>query len=357
MVRAGLPSAIAAVRHEHVPTVASEQIRSSPPPADTPLVPEEARDAYERGSIALRLRTTDSIARASALFLQVTSMAPQFARGHAAFATALLQEVGMTMRPAAAVSEDMRVAVAKALALDPQLAEAHATLGMFLLYYEHDWPNAERSLLRAIHFGPSYVSAHRSYAFGLMFVRRFEEAERSFARARALDPLDAQTRVHHGLLRFYQRRFDVARAVFDGMLEADANNVVARTLLACTCLHSGEMTRAEQLYRETLRRHPDMSIGFCGLAVTLAHAGRIDEARAAQKALVNYSEKSFVSPYQFAMVECALGNDEATLVWLEKAATAGDYNFLCSAVDPTFDRLHGTLAWKALMGHFGMPES
>ena len=57
------------------------------------------------------------------------------------------------------------------------------------------------------------------------------------------------------------------------------------------------------------------------------------------------------------MIDCALGNDEATLAWLEKAAIAGDYNFLCSAVDPTFDRLHGTLPWKALMERFGMPES
>lgn len=355
MVRSALPLAIAAVRHGHVPVVAADQIRFSPPPADAPLIPEEARDAYERGNIALRVRTTDSISRATLLFSEVTAKAPGFARGHAALATALLHEVGMTMRPAAAVSDDMRAAVAKALALDPQLAEAHATLGMFLLYYEHDWPNAERSLLRAIHFGPSYVSAHRSYAFGLMFMRRFAEAERSFARARALDPLDAQTRVHHGLLRFYQRRFDEARSVFDGMLEADTNNVVARTLLAATCLHSGEMTRAEQLYRETLRRHPDMSIGFCGLALTLVGTRRIDEARATQKALVNFSERSFVSPYQFAMIECALGDDEATLAWLDKAARAGDYNFLCSAVDPTFDRLRGTLPWQALMGRFGMP--
>lgn len=355
MVRAALPSAIAALHHEQAPIVAADQIRSSPPPAEVPLIPEEARDAYERGSIALRVRTTDSIAHATALFLQVTAKAPEFARGHAAFATALLHEVGMTMRPAAAVSDDMRRAVATALALDPQLAEAHATLGMFLLYYDHDWPNAERSLLRAIHFGPSYVSAHRSYAFGLMFMRRFEEAERSFACARALDPLDAQTRVHHGLLRFYQRRFDEAHSVFDGMLETDANNVVARTLLAATCLHSGDLARAEQLYRETLHRHPDMSIGFCGLAVTLARAGRTDEVRATQKALVSFSEKSFVSPYQFAMVECALGNDEATLACLERAAIAGDYNFLCSAVDPTFDRLYGTLPWKGLMARFGMP--
>jgi tetratricopeptide (TPR) repeat protein len=265
--------------------------------------------------------------------------------------------VGMTMRAAADVAPLMRAAVSRALALDPQLPEAHATLGTFSFYYEHDWPGAERSLLRAIHFGPSFASAHRSYAFGLMFMRRFDEAEHNFSKARALDPLDAQTRVHQGLLRLYQRRFDEARVVFGGMLEANANNVIARTLLAYTCLHSGDVSQAERHYRETIVRHPDLSIGHCGLALTLARVGRIADARRSQTDLVEYAKTAFVSPYQFAMIECALGNDVAALHELERAAVTCDYNFLCSAVDPAFDRLHNTPGWMALMRRFGFPEN
>ncbi len=365
MVRAALPTVIAMLRHEpstgdtnitrhdFLPAKAHTSASASSPGA--PRVSEAVRDLFERGNIAIRVRTTDSIARATALFAQVTTDAPDFARGHAAYAIALLQEVGMTMRAATDVAPLMRSAVANALALEPQLPEAHATLGMFAFYYEHDWPNAERSLLRAIHFGPSYVSAHRSYAFGLMFMRRFDEAERNFLNARALDPLDAQTRVNQGTLRLYQRRFGEARAVFDGMLEANANNVMARTLLAYTCLHSGDVSQAERHYRETIVRHPDLSIGHCGLAVTLALVGRIDEARRAQTDLVNYAKRAFVSPYQFAMIECALGNDLAALDELERAAVACDYNFLCSAVDPIFDRMHGTAGWRSLMRRFGLP--
>ncbi len=366
MVRGALPAVIATVRHPQADNAAivadDASLRpqnravasTSSPPA--PAVSETVRDMFERGNIAIRVRTTDSIARATALFLQVTTDAPEFARGHAAYAIALLQQVGMTMRAASDAATLMRSACAKALALDPQLPEAHATLGMFSFYYEHDWASAERELLRAIHFGPSYVSAHRSYAFGLMFMRRFDEAERNFANARALDPLDAQTRVNQGVLRLYQRRFNEAREVFDGMLEADSNNVIARTLLAYTCLHSGDATQAERHYREAIVRHPDLSIGHCGLAVCLALVGRVDEAKHSQAALVNYARTAFVSPYQFAMIECVLGNDLAALNELERAAIACDYNFLCSAVDPIFDRLHGTAGWTSLMRRFGLPE-
>ena len=143
--------------------------------------------------------------------------------------------------------------------------------------------------------------------------------------------------------------------MFEGMLETDASNVVAQTLLAATCLHSGDFARAEQLYREANTRHPDLSIGLCGLAVTLAYAGRVVEADEARKSLLALSEKTFVSPYQFAMVDCALGDDHAALAALERAASAHDFNFLCSAVDPTFDRLHGSPGWLALMRRYGLP--
>jgi hypothetical protein len=82
----------------------------------------------------------------------------------------------------------------------------------------------------------------------------------------------------------------------------------------------------------------------------------MDEAKDAQAALVRYAGASFVSPYQLAMIESAMGNDLAALSELERAAVACDYNFLCSAVDPIFDRLHGTAGWTSLMRRFGLPE-
>lgn len=363
MVRSAMPLVVQALHHDAgkirsapVATATSEPCDDELPDAVRLAIPEAARDAYERGRMAIRVRTTQSIARASELFSQAVLAAPDFARAHAARASALLQEVGMTMRSAADTVDAIRTAAASALEHDPQLPEAHATLGTLHLYYEHDWPSAERALLRAIRFGPSYVSAYRSYAFGLMFMRRFDEADRMFAQARALDPFDALTRIHHGLLRFYQRRFDEAIAVFSGILDTDSNNVLARTLLAANCLHSGDHSRAEALYREAHTLHPDLSIGLCGMAVTLAYRGKLSESRATRELLVEFDRNAFVSPYQFAMIDCALGDYPAALAGLERAALSHDYNFQCSAVDPTFDSLHGTPEWNALMQRYCMPQ-
>jgi adenylate cyclase len=319
-------------------------------------IPQAVRDAYERGCMALRIRTTASIARATALFAQVTAVAPDFARGHAGLAQALLHEVGMTMRSSESAVDAIRTAVNAALEHDPRLPEAHTTLGALQLFYEHDWPRAERSLLRAIDVGPSYVSAYRAYAFGLTFMRRFDEAELLFAQAHALDPLDAKTRINQGLLLFYRRRFASAATVFSDVLETDANDVLARTLLAASHLHAGDHVTAETMYREACARHPDLSIGLCGLAVTLAHRGDFAASRDTRRLLVAFGHDAFVSPYQLAMIDCALGEHNAALDGLERAARCHDYNFQCSAVDPTFDALHGTPRWRSLMQRFGLPD-
>ena len=356
MVRQAVPIVLAKIGDHQTPPRPASKVNTALVEIDDAAIPEVARDAYERGRIAIRVRTTTSIARATSLFAEAARLAPQFARAHSALAASLLQEVGMTMRAATDAADAIRSAANQALEIDAELPEAHATLGMLLLHYEYDWPQAERAFLRAIRFGPSVVSAHRAYAFALMFRRRFDEADRIFATARELDPLDAQTRVHQGLLRFYQRRYAEAASIFEGMLDADPGNVLARTLLAAACLHSGDLSRAETLYRDTCDRHADLSIGVCGLAVTLARAGRTEEADAAGRALFAYETKGFLSPYQVAMVNCALGRHAAAIASLERAAAANDYNFQCCAVDPTFDPLHSYPEWDALMLRYGMPR-
>ena len=145
-------------------------------------------------------------------------------------------------------------------------------------------------------------------------------------------------------------------AVFSGILDTDSNNVLARTLLAASCLHSGDHARAEALYREAHTLHPDLSIGLCGMAVTLAYRDKLAESRAIRELLVEFGRTAFVSPYQFAMIDCALGDYPAALAGLECAALSHDYNFQCSAVDPTFDPLHGSPEWNALMQRYGMPQ-
>jgi tetratricopeptide (TPR) repeat protein len=76
-----------------------------------------------------------------------------------------------------------------ALAIDPQLAEAHASLGMALFYHELDFSAAERAFRRSIELEPSYATAHHWFAELLAAQGRLDESIREVRIAESLDPL------------------------------------------------------------------------------------------------------------------------------------------------------------------------
>jgi serine/threonine-protein kinase len=80
-------------------------------------------------------------------------------------------------------------AARRAVALDSASAEAHAALGIVLMYVEHDWERAEREFLMAIELNPGYVTAHNFYGDLLLLRRRWDEAVEVKSRALELDPL------------------------------------------------------------------------------------------------------------------------------------------------------------------------
>jgi len=106
--------------------------------------------------------------------------------------------------------EKAKSMVAKALDLDPRLAEAHATKGS-LLFDEYNCSQAEEEFRKAIELKPSYASARQWYLWVLMVQRRWGEALEQIEKALELDPLSAILNLNYAGY-FYNRR-DYARAV------------------------------------------------------------------------------------------------------------------------------------------------
>ena len=80
-------------------------------------------------------------------------------------------------------------AARRAVELDPDLADAHVTLGIERLFWGWDWPAAERELQTAIRLNPKLALAHSVYGLVLGTCGRHEEAKEHVLHARELDPL------------------------------------------------------------------------------------------------------------------------------------------------------------------------
>ena len=157
---------------------------------------------------------------------------------------------------------------AKALELDPDLAEAHTTLAFIKLYYEWDWAAADREFLRAIELNPNYANAHHWYGEYLSLVGRHNLAIREAERARELDPLSSIINTWVGSRYFFARRYDTAVEQYRNVVELDPGFVPAHLAL-------GQAYVQRQMFPEAIReleKAVDLSGGSPVYLASLAHA-------------------------------------------------------------------------------------
>ena len=141
-----------------------------------------AYDAYLRGRYFWGQRTPEPTRAAIGYFEQALREDPHFALAYSGLADCYA--VGWWPKQDLALAEKY---ARKALALEPDLAEAHASLGIIDTYL-HRFPDGEKELRRALDLNPNYVMAHHWWSLDLLFLGRLEEALAENDRARQLDP-------------------------------------------------------------------------------------------------------------------------------------------------------------------------
>jgi tetratricopeptide (TPR) repeat protein len=129
-----------------------------------------------------------------------------------------------------------REAAEHALRLNPDLAEAHATLAYALTVYYWEWEAAEEAFARAIALNPDYPLAHKWHSDLLRTLGRYDESLQAVERAVALDPRSPNARTVLGLTRWCRGEGeDTALAELDRALELDPTYPL--TLMHASWLH------------------------------------------------------------------------------------------------------------------------
>jgi len=154
--------------------------------ARVPTMDVEAYRHYLLGRHHWNQRNPDGMDSALAHFEAALRRDPLYARAYAGVADVHVLGYG----PAGYDGFPLAIAAArKALRLDPDLAEAHSSLGLALTLYAWDWPAAEREFRRAIELDPNYATAHQWYSEYLATQGRLDEAVAEVRLAESLDPL------------------------------------------------------------------------------------------------------------------------------------------------------------------------
>ncbi len=147
--------------------------------------------AYLKGRYWWSQRTRESIHHAIDYFHEAIAADPTDALAYAGLADAYLLLPGVERIPASTMMPLARAAAERAIQIDPDLAEAHASLGLLAENYDLDWAAAEREFSTAIRLNPNYPTGRHWYAEYIGTMGRIGESEAQFERARNLDPLSA----------------------------------------------------------------------------------------------------------------------------------------------------------------------
>src|ERR1700727_1720382 len=298
----------------HIALTEEQKTRLANPQRTRP----EAYEAYLKGRYYWNKRTAGGLQKAEHYFQQAIDSDPTYAAAYSGLADC---NSGLTWHgfksPADALTKAYSAA-RKAVELDPQSAEAHASLGL-VLSHSWNWTQAEAEFKRALELDPQDANAHHWYGDYLSIRGRHDEAISEARRALELDPLNLMI-TPWVALRYYQTR-DYSRAIEQGRssVELDSNFAAAHLLLGEGYVQAG--SRSEGV--SELKRAASLSGGSplytAQVAVALAAAGRRGEALQIAHELETISRERYVSPYGLAQIYAALQSDDDTFKWLQAA--------------------------------------
>jgi len=248
-------------------------------------------------------------------------------------------------------------ASSKALGLDPELAEAHASPALVALEYEWDWEGAEKGFRRAIELNPHYANAHHWYGEYLVTMNRFEEAVAEKKRALELQPLDPYFYASAGVVSYFRRNYDEAIDLFQKALELEPNSHAPRGYLGMSYMQKGMYEDAIRELEEAIKLSGPIPNYLGWLCAVHSFAGRRKDALKALEQLKEFDSKEFVPSFSFALAYLGLGDLEKALDYLQASYEDRDFpSFPYFRIDPIFESIRSNPRFQKILNDMNLPQ-
>jgi tetratricopeptide (TPR) repeat protein len=315
--------------------------------ANLPHENPQAREQCAKARFFWNKRTPESLRTSLELYQEVIRKSPTYAPAYAGEALCYAVMATDSQLPADPASSQARDAANAAIALDPNVAEAHAALGLIAWAVQSDFNRAEAELGRAISLDPNFASARQWRALSLTYIGHTDEARIEIQKALALDPVSMPLLAADGMISYYSRNYQDTIDKGRRMLEMDPAFREAHIMLGQALEAQHDWTGAEKEFQTVDLASSGDSEGSARLAHVYALTGRSARARDILDKLLKPSADQFVDPYQLTFVFTALGEKEMALEWLEKAVR--QHTAIIMKVDPYLDPLRGEPEFQRLL--------
>jgi len=321
------------------------------------MVDPTAYDFYLRGRSYWNQRSEGGMHKAVEQFNKAIEIDPGYGSAWSGMADCYttLGYLGYTS-PLDAFPRAYRAAT-RALARDPTLSEAHASLAYYNLYHAWDWAAAEREFEIAIELNPNYAMAHDWYSYFLLAMRRTDEAWEKITRARELDPLSVLIGNDVGYNLYYQGNYDAAISQLRSTLEISPDFYLARLWLGRSYQQKGMFAEAIKEFEKADEALPDWIVTVAATGNAYGEWGKRLEAERILQRLDRLSRQKFVTHYGVALVHSALGDNDRAFEWLNRGYEGRSHWLVWLGRDPRWKQIRPDPRFAELMKRVGLPDS
>ena len=315
----------------------------------------EAYQAYLKGRYYWNRRTAENIKKAIEQFKIATDHDPNYALAYAGLADcyAILPEYA-----GASTSETAPQAKAyaeRAIAIDSQLAEPHATLGI-LNHKLWQWAEAEQEFKRAIELNANYATAYHWYSILLKDMGRYDETATMIKRASELDPLSGAIGCNISMIYQLQNNHEASVKNSLKMIELDPNFGRAYEYLGLSYLKLGRKEEAVKTMEKAVELTNRQNVVLSELGYVYGETGKRAEAIAVAKELEAKYARKEAAGHEVAAVYAGLGEKDKAFEWLEKDFQARDGRLTTFRWEIQFEPLRDDPRFKDLLKRMNLPE-
>lgn len=284
--------------------------------AKTPLN-LESYDKYLLGLHELGQGTRESVMKSVQYFQEAIEKDPKDARLYSALSQAYDAATTYYSSPAEVMPRAKEAAL-KAVELDPNLASGHVELGYAHLFYDWDWPSAEKEFRRALEINPSLPDAQLGYADYLATLGRFDEALSRVQQAYVDDPLAIESRNEALWIYYFSGRMLETADQCRKTIELEPTAGVPYAVLALVYAQMGKRAETLQAADDAIRVANTPS-GLATTASALAQVGEKGKATEVLKQALEKAKSRYICRFIVARAYVELGDNEKAIESLQMA--------------------------------------
>jgi TolB-like protein/Flp pilus assembly protein TadD len=334
------------------------QIPSAPSP-HRHQPPQQAYARYLEGRYFLDRPEGGALDKAVERLEESTAIDPEFALAWAWLSIAREYRVDAGMARPNQAMPGSRDAAERAVALDPDCAEAHLALGIVKLQYDWDWAGARQELDHALRLNPGSGLVRRWRARWFETQGRTDEAISESARALSIDPLSGVILGDLAGLYLSVNQPERALPFAQRAAEIRPGDGTSQVTLASALWLAGQKEKSRQIVEE-LRHSPGAAkVSDYLLATISAQQGDPAGARQLLDEAEDLPADQPIPATTFARLAAVVGDWDRLFSWIEEAYDERDVRlpYLRSSPDMPPDLVQSDPRFAAFLEKMNLPAA